>query len=108
MLYNYFKTAFRNISRNKTNSFLNMLGLSVGIACAALIFLWVEDEFNYDSYNVKKNALYQVYENLPYEGKIYTSAATSGRLAQGMKSEMPGVKNVCRTTWRQKVLFSKG
>ena len=108
MFQNFFKTTLRNLWKNKTYSFLNIFGLAVGIACAALIFLWVEDEVNYDSVNLKKDFLYQVYENQAYEGKTYTFAATPGPLARGMKDEIPGVKNSCRTTWQQTVLFSLG
>lgn len=46
MFRNYFKTTFRNLWKNKGYSFLNIFGLAIGIACAALIFLWVEDELN--------------------------------------------------------------
>src|SRR5437762_7997104 len=108
MLGNYFKTAFRNLWKNKTYSFLNIFGLAVGIACAGFIFLWVEDELNYDDNNSKKNQLYQVLENQPYEGKTYTFEATPGLLAPTMKDEIPGIKNSCRLTWSQYVLFSLG
>ena len=45
----FFKLTFRNLWKNKTYSFLNIFGLAIGIACAGLIFLWVEDEINFDS-----------------------------------------------------------
>ena len=51
MFRNYFKTAFRNLWKNKTYGFLNVFGLAVGIACAGLIFLWVEDEWSYNQNN---------------------------------------------------------
>ncbi|MFN2438099.1 MAG: ABC transporter permease [Chitinophagaceae bacterium] len=108
MLKNYLKTALRNLWNNKTYSFLNIMGLSVGITCAALIFLWVEDELNFDHHNSRLEDLYQVYEHQAYEGKNYTFTATPGPLAKGMKEEIPGIKNTCRTTWQQKVLFSLG
>lgn len=108
MFRNYLKTALRNLWKNKTNSFLNIAGLSIGITCAALIFLWVEDEVNYDSVNLKKTVLYKVYQNQSSEGKIFTVDATPGPLAAGIKTEIPGVKNSCRTTWQQTVLFSRG
>lgn len=108
MFRNYFKTAFRNLWKNKTYSFLNIFGLAVGITCAGLIFLWIEDEFNYNHHNIKRDQLYQVLENQAYEGKTYTFSATPGPLAQGMKEEIPGVKNACRFTWDQFTLFSLG
>jgi putative ABC transport system permease protein len=108
MIKNYFKTAIRNLWKNKTYSFLNIFGLATGIACAGFIFLWVEDEFQYDHNNTKINQVYQVLENQAYEGKTYTFSATPGPLAEAMKSEIPGIKNACRTTWDQYILFSLG
>ena len=108
MFKNYVKTAFRNLWKNKTYSFLNVFGLAVGIACAGLIFLWVEDEWNYDHSHAKKNQLYQVLENQPFEGKTYTFGATPGLLAGAMKEEIPGIKNSCRLTWQQYTLFNLG
>lgn len=92
MIKNYFKTALRNLWKNKTYGFLNIVGLAVGITCAGFIFLWVEDELKYDHNNDKKDQLYQVLENQAYEGKTYTFAATPGLLAASMKEEIPGVK----------------
>ena len=108
MFKNYLKTTLRNLWRNKTYSFLNILGLSIGITCAALIFLWVEDELHYDHYNLKINRVYQVMENQSYAGKTYTFAATPGPLAPAMKTEIPGVVNSTRMTWNQNRLFSLG
>ena len=108
MFKNYVKTAFRNLWKNKTYSFLNVFGLAVGIACAGFIFLWVEDEWNYDHSHAKKNQLYQVLENQPFEGKTYTFGATPGLLAGAMKEEIPGIKNSCRLTWQQYTLFNLG
>jgi predicted permease len=108
MIRNYFITAFRNLWKNKTFSFLNVFGLAVGIACAALIFLWVENELSYNRHNAKFDQLYQVLENQPYEGKTYTFAATPGLLAAAMKAEIPGIKNASRMTWDQYILFNLG
>src|SRR5215471_11100057 len=108
MIRNYFKIAFRNLWKNKTFSFLNIFGLSIGIACAGFIFLWVENEFSYDHNNEKKDQLYKVIENQPYEGKTYTFQATPGILALAMKDELPGIKNTCRLSWDQYTLFGLG
>ena len=54
MLKNYFKTAWRNIRKNKLFSFINILGLSIGIATCFIIMLYVQDELSYDRFN--KNA----------------------------------------------------
>ena len=108
MIKNYLKTALRNLWKNKTYSFLNVFGLAVGIACAGLIFLWVENELNYDTHNCKHDQLYQVLENQAYNGTTYTFDATPGLLAQGIKEEIPGIRNTCRFTWDQYTLFSLG
>jgi len=108
MLKNYFKTAWRNLWKNKTYSFLNIFGLAVGIACAGLIFLWVEDELNFDAVNLRKKYLYQVYQNQTSQGKILTINATPGPLAKGLKDEIPGIVNTCRTTWQQTASFTLG
>src|SRR6266700_5337637 len=108
MFKNYLKTAFRNLWKNRAYNFLNMSGLAVGITCAGLIFLWVEDELNYDHNNYKKDQLYQVMENQAYEGRTYTFAATPGLLGPSMKSEIPGIKNSCRFTCQQYTLFTLG
>ena len=107
MIKNYLKTALRNLWKTKTYSFLNIFGLSVGIACAGFIFLWVEDELSYDHNNSKIDQLYQVLENQAYEGKTYTFDATPGLLAESMKNEIPGIKNSSRLTWGQYTLFTK-
>src|SRR5215210_1130937 len=106
MFKNYFKTSFRNLWKNKTYSFLNIFGLAVGIACAALIFLWVEDELTYNHYFKKRDYLYYIKNHQTYDGKTYTFDATPGVLAPSMKAEVQGVKNTARCTWGNKLLFS--
>ncbi|MFI5154389.1 MAG: ABC transporter permease [Chitinophagales bacterium] len=108
MFRNYFKTAIRNLWKNKTYSFLNIFGLAIGITCASLIFLWVEDELSFNHQHLKRNNLYQLMENQHYDGKTYTFAATPGQLGPVLKSEIPGILNTFRMTWNQTVLFSLG
>lgn len=108
MIKNYFKTALRNLWKNRTYGFLNIFGLAVGITCAGFIFLWVEDELTYDHYNSKRDQLYQVLENQAYDGKTYTFSATPGLLATAMKDEIPGIRNTCRFSWGNYTLFGLG
>jgi len=106
MFRNYLKTTIRNLWKNKVYGFLNIFGLAIGVTCAGLIFLWVEDEYSYDQHNAKKNQLYWIRENQAYNGKIYTFNATPGLMAPAMKTEIPGLANTARCTWDQTVLFS--
>ena len=53
MIKNYFKTAWRNLFKNKTQSAINIAGLSIGLACSILIFLWVQNELRIDVFMQK-------------------------------------------------------
>lgn len=108
MLRNYLKTAFRNLWRNRTYGLLNVGGLAVGIACAALIFLWVESEVTFDSNHVKRDRLYSVMNNQTYDGTTYTFGATPGPLGPALKAEVPGIANTARASWGINSLFSLG
>ena len=109
MLFNYFKTALRNITKNKANSFLNISGLAIGLAIAGLIFLWVEDEMNFDQFNAKKDQLYFVMVNQKYDSYVFTHWSTPGVMAPAMKAEIPGVANTCRVSEDQsRLLFTIG
>ena len=98
MIRNSIKLMWRSLLKNRAYSFLNIFGLAIGIACAALIFLWVEDEINFDSVHVKKDRLYLVEENQKYDTYVFTESSTPGLMAQAMKTELPGVANTCRAT----------
>ena len=60
MVKNYFKTAYRNLLRNKSYALINTLGLAVGIAACLLIFLVVQFESSFDNFHIKKNSIYRV------------------------------------------------
>jgi putative ABC transport system permease protein len=70
MLKNYILTTFRSLRNKPTYSLLNIGGLGLGIACAALIFLWVEDELSWDHKVQDRSQIYQVRLNMPYNGAI--------------------------------------
>jgi putative ABC transport system permease protein len=60
MFKNYLKVSVRNLLRNKGYSFINIVGLAVGMACCALIMLWVMDELSYDRYHKNADNIYRV------------------------------------------------
>jgi putative ABC transport system permease protein len=107
MIKNYFKIAWRNLLNNKVYNSLNILGLAIGIVCAGLIFLWVEDEVNYDSFNVKKNKLYLTRVNSMLEAGVFTHSSTPGIMAPAMQAEIPGIENTCRVTEGETSLLFK-
>src|ERR1700743_3606024 len=60
MIKNYFKTAWRNILKNKFYTAINIVGLTVGLTFGLLILLWVNDELSFDKFNSKYKQVYQV------------------------------------------------
>lgn len=107
MLKNFFKTTIRNLWKNKTYSFLNIFGLAVGIACAGLIFLWVEDELNWDNNNVKKDRLYQLEVNMTSGGNNFTMPSTPRPMAGAMQTEISGIVNTARISDQdERLLFN--
>ncbi|HMC87337.1 MAG TPA: ABC transporter permease, partial [Chitinophagaceae bacterium] len=109
MFKNYFKTTIRNLWRNKTYSFLNIFGLAIGIACAGLIFLWVEDELNWDVNNAKKSQLYQLEVNMTSDGNNFTMGSTPRPMGKAMQAEIPGIVNTARVSDQgQRLLFNTG
>ncbi len=109
MFKNYLTTALRNLRKNKTYSILNIFGLAIGIACAGLIFLWVESELNWDVHNVKKSQLYQLEVNISSDGNHFTMGSTPRPMAKAMQLEIPGVKNTARVSDQgQRLLFNTG
>ena len=108
MFKHYFKTTFRNLWKNRAYSFLNIFGLAIGITCAALIFLWVEDETSFNHNFAKRDYLYRVMQNEKNDGKISTNGSTPGPLAQALKADIPGIKNAGRLSWSMDELMVLG
>jgi len=73
MLKNYFKTAWRNLIKNKVYSFINIGGLAVGMAVAMLIGLWIYNELSINKHFKNYASLYQVIRHQSNEGEIATS-----------------------------------
>ncbi|MEM1136118.1 MAG: ABC transporter permease, partial [Bacteroidota bacterium] len=99
MFKHYLLLALRNFKRFKNSLFINLTGLSTGLACTMLIFLWVNDELNMDSFHKKDARLYQVMEHQKYSDEIMTTTSTPGVLAETLKEEIPEVEFAATTTW---------
>jgi putative ABC transport system permease protein len=95
---NYIQTTLRTFRKNRAYSLLNIFGLAIGLACAGMIFLWVEDELSFDSNNVKKDNLYVVDMNASTATSVVTHNSTPGPLAPMLRATIPAVVNTCRTT----------
>ena len=94
MLNNYIKIAFRNIFKQKFNSFLNIAGLSLGIASSMMIFFHVQKELSYDKHYPKAAKIFRVTEEDIQQNRTW--AATSFPLAIRLKDEIPEIENTAR------------
>lgn len=96
MIRNYFKTAYRTLLKNKGFTFLNVLGLSLGLASCLLIIFYVVDELSYDRYNTKADRIYRVNEDLKLGENNVLYAVCMPPLAQALKNDFPYVENAVR------------
>ena len=111
MLRNYFKIACRHFLKNRQFTFLNLVGLSTGLASALLIYLWVHDELTIDKFHENSSRLFQVMEQRPHAGGINTTAETSPLLAETLAATMPEVEYAAAGTppsWFTKMALSVG
>jgi ABC-type antimicrobial peptide transport system permease subunit len=93
MIQHYLLISFRTFRRFKGSFFINLVGLSTGLACSLLIYLWVQDEWQVDTFHEKNNWLFQVMTNHQEPGGIRTDESIPGPLAGTIVEEMPEVAN---------------
>lgn len=107
MLKNYINIAFRNLMKYKLYSSLNILGLSVGLSCFMIIFLFVKEELSYDQFHKDANQIYRVDFNATLNGVDHIIAQVGAPFAQAMKNDYPEVLDAVRIrksgTWFMKV-----
>jgi putative ABC transport system permease protein len=97
MFKNYFKIAFRNFSRNKAFTFINILGLAIGMAVCIMLLLWVQNELSYDKFHENEGQIYNlIQEGIWNDGQIYGNRTIPYRLAPLMHEIYPEVKNHVR------------
>ncbi|MEO7766352.1 MAG: ABC transporter permease [Ferruginibacter sp.] len=108
MIKSYFKTAWRNLVKNKATSFINVGGLSVGLAVAIIITLWATDEYSYDKFHAGLPNIYMVMQNEHQDGEIATYQASPGPLAGAMRNEMPEITFAARVSFAGQQLIKTG
>jgi len=102
MIKNYFKTALRNLQRNKIYSFTNIIGLSLGLACAMLIILYTKDELSYDRFHTNSSHICRIVHNrINPDGSIANMGGNTG-IFQGPKftASIPEIKSFVRVKGR--------
>jgi len=92
MLKTYFKLAYRNIIRDKAYAMINITGLAIGLASSILILLWVQNELSFDKFHKNAGEIYRI----TCDFGDSKSAANSAGMPEGLRAEMPVIKNTVR------------
>ncbi|HEY2347425.1 MAG TPA: ABC transporter permease [Puia sp.] len=109
MIQNYFKIAWRNLIKNKAHSAINIVGLSVGMAVAMIIGLWIWDELSYDKDNPNYEKIAQVMQNNTINGEIGTWTSMPMPMGEELrKSYGSDFKYVLMSSWTETHFLSVG
>ena len=100
MIKNYFKTAWRNLAKNKTHSFINIAGLTIGLTCCLLIALYIQHELSFDKFEEKGNRIARVIMQYSFDGSSESNEGnyTSVRVAAVFPKTFPEVESAIKMT----------
>lgn len=105
MFKNYLKTSFRNLLRHKSYTFINVLGLTVGLVTSIFILLWIIDELSFDRFHSNADRIFKVFINNTYrDGKIETYPATPAKLKDVIVQEIPEVELAAQHSFQTELL----
>src|SRR5688500_97928 len=107
MLRNYIVITLRSLQKNGVYTFINITGLSIGLACSLLIMLWVNHEMSYDQFHQKKEKLHRVMINSLGDRGIETGIAVPIPLEAELKKD-PGIRHTALTNWGETYLLTVG
>lgn len=103
MIRSFIITAIRHLAKNKGYTIVNVLGLSVGLACFTLIGLWVKGELSYDKFHSKADRIYRVAATFTNESGQFGQAVTCAPLAPALVSDLPEVEDALRMIRRHSI-----
>jgi putative ABC transport system permease protein len=96
MFKNYFKTALRNLKRNKSYALINITGLAVGIAACLLIFLLIQYQTSFDNFHKNKDRIYRVVAATKTPDGMDYSQGNAFPVAEGLRIDYPQLEHVAR------------
>ncbi len=108
MFRNYLVSTLRNLRKDKLHSFLNVAGLSIGLACVILIFLVVRYEFSFDAFIQNRDRIYRVVMDSQLDDVVQHRAPTMLPLAQALRNDFPEIERAVRVSRRNSILVSTG
>lgn len=92
------KIIFRSFLKHKSSSFINLVGLTLGLSCAFFIFLWVQDEYKKDTFHKNNSQLFQVMAVQDFANKKEVTDDTPGLLGQSVSNDFPEIEYAVTTT----------
>src|SRR5206468_13009795 len=92
MVKHYIKTTIRFLSKNRSFSFINVIGLAIGTLCCLYIILYVEDQYSFDRHEKNAKDIYRVTTWLSLPGDVHNNATCSPPIAPAIKTEFPEVE----------------
>ena len=106
MIKNFFRITVRNIARHKVFTFINVIGLAIGLTASLLILLWVQDEFSFEKFSTNAESIYRVEEDQFYSGDRYHVTVTPFPSGPVWKAKIPEIKEQIRIVpWLPRLLF---
>lgn len=96
MFKNYVKTAWRNLRRNKASSFINIAGLSIGLACALFIAIFIQNEMSYDRFHKDESRIYQLVLNGNMNGEEFWAGNTAPPVGAAFMNNIPEIETYTR------------
>jgi putative ABC transport system permease protein len=98
MLKNYLKIAWRNIRKQKFYSFINILGLTIGMTCCFLIFMYVRFELSYDAFHKNKDRIYRLVTDVKTPTELIEAEITSAPMGPNIEADFPEVVSAVRVS----------
>jgi ABC-type antimicrobial peptide transport system permease subunit len=108
MIRNFILITFRNFSRNKFFTALNLIGLSLGLSCSILILLWINDELKFDAFHENGPRLYRVLKRDFFQGGQEVYPQGPGILVDALKAEIPEIETGSQMSWAMQELVTVG
>lgn len=108
MLKNLLVVSLRSIRKDKAYSFLNILGLTIGITCSLFLIMYILDELSFDRYHKNANSIYRIVSNIKEPDNAFTWAVAQEPMAVELRDNYPEVINAVRFNGTGKTLYKHG
>ncbi|MFO0505650.1 MAG: ABC transporter permease, partial [Chryseotalea sp.] len=108
MLKNLLLITWRTIRKEKTYSAINIVGLTVGLASATFLFLYILDELSYDQYHENRENIYRIVSNIKEPDNAFSWAVVQIPMAEELRNNYSEVKNTVRFFGTPRTLFKHG